>query len=236
MARPHGLPSCRASGGRVGKSVSPGYDLCPSVSSVAPVLTLARTNASIEAAELSRLAARRMRPDRVSQYFAFFRLGLAWLVPTVDHLDGAGDKNLPRFYRIEKAVVDPERDFALVDLRHALQRLALGIAIVERRSFCASSLVGDAEPGRELQCGHAIGVGCHQMHAQNHTVRGNLERWGNVRSTATIISTCGADSATTQREDPSCTISRVNAAFANHNGHRQLRPWRPDTDHRRCHR
>src|SRR5437763_4365959 len=62
-------------------SVSPGYDLCPSVSSVVPVLTLARTKVSIEAAELSGIAARRMRPDRVSRYFARLRLGLAWFVP-----------------------------------------------------------------------------------------------------------------------------------------------------------
>src|SRR6267154_3206299 len=61
--------------------MSPGYDLCPSVSSVVPGFTLARTNASIEAAELSGMAARRMRPDRVSRYFARFRLGFAWLVP-----------------------------------------------------------------------------------------------------------------------------------------------------------
>src|ERR1700674_923716 len=61
--------------------MSPGYDLCPSVSSVVPVLTLARTKASIEAAELSGIAARRMRPDRVSRYLARFRLGLAWFVP-----------------------------------------------------------------------------------------------------------------------------------------------------------
>src|SRR6267142_1269820 len=61
--------------------MSPGYDLCPSVSSVVPGFTLARTNASIEAAELSGMAARRMRPDRVSRYFARFRLGLAWFVP-----------------------------------------------------------------------------------------------------------------------------------------------------------
>src|SRR6516165_2017230 len=61
--------------------MSPGYDLCPSVSSVVPVFALARTNASIEAAELSGMTARRMRPERVSRYFAPFRLGLAWLAP-----------------------------------------------------------------------------------------------------------------------------------------------------------
>ena len=46
-----------------------------------PDLYVARTNASIEAAELSGMAARRMRPERVSRYFARFRLGLAWFVP-----------------------------------------------------------------------------------------------------------------------------------------------------------
>src|SRR6266567_3581411 len=105
--------------------MSPGYDLCPSVSSVAPSFTLARTKASIEAAELSGIAARRMRPDRVSRYFARFRLGLVG--PAVDHLDGAGDEDLPGFHRIKKAVVGAERNFGLVDLHHALQRLALGI-------------------------------------------------------------------------------------------------------------
>src|SRR5207248_11011406 len=53
----------------------------PSVSSVVPGFTLACAKASIEAAELSGIAARRMRPDRVSRYFARFRLGFAWLVP-----------------------------------------------------------------------------------------------------------------------------------------------------------
>src|SRR5215468_9256760 len=91
----------------------PGYDLCPSVSSVVPVFTLARTNASIEAAELSGIAARRMRPDRVSRYFARFRLGLA---SPIDHLDSASDQDLRGFPGIEKAVVGPERNFGLVDL------------------------------------------------------------------------------------------------------------------------
>ena len=41
--------------------------------------------------------------------------------------DGAGDEDLPGFGRIEKVVVGPEGNFGLVDLDHALQRLALGI-------------------------------------------------------------------------------------------------------------
>src|SRR6266567_3457690 len=107
--------------------MSPGYDLCPSVSSVAPSFTLARTKASIEAAELSGIAARRIRPDRVSRYFARFRLTLVPVCAAVDHLDGASDEDLPGFHGIEKAVVGPERNFRLGDLHHPLQRLALGI-------------------------------------------------------------------------------------------------------------
>jgi hypothetical protein len=52
----------------------------------------------------------------------------------------------------------------------------------------------------------------------------------NVGWTSTIISTRGADSATREREDPSCTVSRVDPAFAERNCHRQLHPWR-DTNH-----
>src|ERR1700736_2422448 len=130
--------------------VSPGYDLCPSVSSVVPGFTLARTNASIEAAELSGMAARRMRTDRVSRYFRPFPPWLRLVGPAVDHLDGAGDEDLPGFGRIEKAVVGAERNFGLVDLDHALQRLALGI---DHRSSQLlrqqpGSLVCDAELGR----------------------------------------------------------------------------------------
>src|SRR3984893_10069157 len=145
--------------------VSPGYDLCPSLSSVVPGFTLARTNASIEAAELSGMAARRMRPDRVSRYFRPFPPWLRLVGPAVDHLDGAGDEDLPGFGRIENAVVGAERNFGLVDLDHALQRLALGI---DHRSSQLlrqqpGSLVCDAELGLELECRHAVRVGCHQM-------------------------------------------------------------------------
>jgi len=67
-------------------------------------------------AELSGMAARRMRPTGVSRYFARFRLGFAWLVPH-DHLDGIGDEDLPGFGRIEKVVVGPE-GFRLGRPRH----------------------------------------------------------------------------------------------------------------------
>src|SRR6516162_6970842 len=91
--------------------MSPGYDLWPSVSSVVPVFTLARTNASIEAAELSGIAARRMRPDRVSQIFRSFPPYLGLVCAAVDHLDSASDKDLPGFHGIEKAGCRPGKEF-----------------------------------------------------------------------------------------------------------------------------
>src|SRR2546430_8258057 len=145
--------------------MSPGYDLCPSVSSVVPDFTLARTKASIEAAELSGIAARRMRPDRVSRYFARFRFGLAWFVPRSITSTAPSDKDLPGFYGIEKAVVGPERNFGLIDLHHALQRLAVGInhRSSELLRQQPSRLVRDAELGFELNCRHAIRVRRHEM-------------------------------------------------------------------------
>src|SRR6202048_411389 len=99
------------------------------------------------------------------QVFRSFPPWLGLVCAAVDHLDSASDKDLPGFYGIEKAVVGPERNFGLVDLHHALQRLALGI---DHRSSellrqQPSSLVRDAELGLELDCRHAIGVGCHEV-------------------------------------------------------------------------
>ena len=73
------------------------------------------------------------------QIFRSFPPYLGLVCAAVDHLDSASDKDLPGFHGIEKAVVGPEGNFGLVDLHHALQRLALGISIIDRRSFCASN-------------------------------------------------------------------------------------------------
>jgi hypothetical protein len=154
----------------------PGYNLCPSVSSVVPGFTLARTNASIEAAELSGMTARRMRPDRVSRYFVRFRLGLAWLVPRSIKPRRRRRCGSSRIGGIEKIVVGPERNLGLVELDHALQRLALGI---DHRSFCASnqavlyvmpSWASNWSADMPLEW---VAIRCA---AQNHTVSGNLDR------------------------------------------------------------
>src|SRR5712672_184938 len=99
------------------------------------------------------------------QVFRSFPPWLGLVGAAVDDLDSAGDKDLPGFHGIEKAVVGPERNFGLVDLRHALQRLALRI---DHRSSellrqQPSSLVRDAELGLELDCRHAIGVRGHEV-------------------------------------------------------------------------
>src|SRR5271156_3339136 len=67
----------------------------------------------------------RRRPS--IQVFRSFALWLGLVCSAVDHLDSASDKDLPGSHRIEKDVVGPERNFGLVDLHHALQRLAVGI-------------------------------------------------------------------------------------------------------------
>src|ERR1700680_2275939 len=78
--------------------------------------------------------------------------------PGQDHMAGhLSDR--PRVVSvIEKAVVGPGREFGLVDLNHALQRLALRIdhrlpELLRQRS---GGLVRDAELGLELDCRHAI--------------------------------------------------------------------------------
>ena len=99
------------------------------------------------------------------QVFRSFPPWLGLVCAAVDHLDSAGDKDLPGFHGIERAVVGPERNFGLIDLHHALQRLALGInhRSSELLRQQPSSLVRDAELGRELDCRHAIGVRCHEV-------------------------------------------------------------------------
>jgi hypothetical protein len=69
-------------------------------------------------------------PDATRASIQVFRSSPPWLglvCAAVDHLDRANNKDLPGFHGIEKAVVGPERNFSLVDLHHALQRLALGV-------------------------------------------------------------------------------------------------------------
>src|SRR6202047_4216106 len=118
--------------------VSPGYDLCPSVSSVVPVFTLARTNASIEAAELSGMAARRMRPDQVSRYFARFRLGLAWFVPRSITSTAPAIRIFPDF-RGSKKLLSARKGSSAWSTSTTPSSGSRWGSIIDRRSFCASN-------------------------------------------------------------------------------------------------
>src|ERR1700690_2257595 len=75
----------------------------PSVRSVAPRFTLALTKASIDAAELSAIIARRIRPERVSRYLACLRRGLGWLVSRSITSTAPATRILPALSRSKKA-------------------------------------------------------------------------------------------------------------------------------------
>src|SRR5882724_3881213 len=159
--------------------MTPGYDLCPSVSmSLRP----------------SRWPAQRLRSKPrncpgwrqdgcdQTEYPGISPLSAsAWSAwPDWCHgrspRRGASDKDLPGFRRIKKAVVGPERYFGLVDLHHPLQRLARGI---DRRSFCASNqavLYGMPSWASNWSADMPLEWVAMRCAAQNHTVRGNWER------------------------------------------------------------
>src|ERR1700730_17090730 len=147
--------------------VSPGYDLCPSVSSVVPVFTLARTNASIEAAELSGIAARRMRPDRVSRYFAPFRLGLAWRVPRSITSTAPAMRIFPDLSESKK-LLSARKGISVWSTSTTPSSGSRRRSIIDHRSpellrQQPGGLVRGAELGLELNCRHAIRVRCHEV-------------------------------------------------------------------------
>src|SRR6266576_3536007 len=118
--------------------VSPGYDRCPSVSSVVPVFTLARTKVSIDAAELSGMAARRMRPDRVSRYFARFRLGFAWLVPRSITSTAPAMRIFPDLAGSKK-LLSARKGISAWSTSTTPSSGSRWGSIIDRRSFCASN-------------------------------------------------------------------------------------------------
>src|SRR6202048_2257432 len=192
--------------------MSPGYDRCPSVSSVVPVFTLARTKASIEAAELSGIAARRIRPDRVSRYFARFRLGLAWLVPRSMTSTAPAIRIFPDFTGSKK----------LLSARNGISAWSTSTtpssgsrcgSIIDSRGVSRqqpSSLVRDAELGLELDCRHAIRVRCHQVRGPEPHRQRQLgpvhRRPGGERRLATAVKAfVGVRPALQQRCAPAAT-------------------------------
>src|SRR3954451_2242187 len=154
------------------------YDLCPSVSSVVPVFTLARTKVSIEAAELSGIAARRMRPDRVSRYFARFRLGLAWFVPRSITSTAPAIRIFPDFTGSKK-LLSARKGISAWSTSTTPSSGSRWGSIIDRRSFCASNqAVLYVTPSWASSWTADMPFECVAMRcaAQNHTVSGNFDR------------------------------------------------------------
>jgi hypothetical protein len=120
----------------------------------------------IDAAELSAIMARRMRPDRVSRYLACLlaaRLGLVGLA--FNHLNSADDEHFPGIPAFEERVAFAEGDFRLIDFNHAFQGLTIWIEHRAPQLLCQQprGFVGDSKLVLQLQRRHAVGVGSHEM-------------------------------------------------------------------------
>ena len=104
------------------------------------------------------------------------RLGLVGVA--FDHLDGAYDEDFSRVAAFEESVAFPEGDFRLIDFDHAFQRLAIWIdhRAPELLRQQPGGLVGDAKLVFSCSADMPLEWVVMRWAAQNHVVRGNLER------------------------------------------------------------
>ena len=125
--------------------------------------------------------ARRMRPERVSRYFACLRRGLAWLASrsitsTAPAMDFAG------LAGIKERVASAKGNFRLIELNDPFERFAVRIDHRSPQLLCQqpSSLVAEAELIFQLSrnCRADMPLECVAIRcaAQNHVVSGSLER------------------------------------------------------------
>src|SRR5271154_5222178 len=121
----------------------------------------ALTKASIDAAELSAIMARRMRPERVSRYLACFASRLGLVGVALDHLDGPYDEDFSGVAALKDSIAFAEWDFRLIDFNDPFQRLAIRIEhrAPELLRQQPRGLVGDAKLVLQLQRRHAVGMG-----------------------------------------------------------------------------
>src|SRR5437879_5457500 len=135
-------------------------------------------NASIEAAELSGIAARRMRPDRVSRYFARFRLGFAWLVPRSITSTAPAMRIFPDFTGSKK-LLSARNGISVWSTSTTPSSGSREGSIIDRRSFCASNqAVLYVMPSWASSWTADMPFECVAMRcaAQNQTVSGNFDR------------------------------------------------------------
>ena len=172
-------PCYRQRADRAGsRPTAPDKAAWPSVISVVPGFTLARTNASIDLAELSAITARRNRPERVSRYFAPLRLGFGLPAPRSITSTAPTTRILPAKPGLEERVAGAEGNLRLIHLDDAFEKIAVGIDHRAPKLLRQQPgrLVGDAELVLQLSRRHAVGC-CHlDAPPENHVVSGNFDR------------------------------------------------------------
>src|SRR4029077_13454432 len=112
------------------------------------------------------------------QVFRSFAPWLGLVCAAVDHLDSAGDKDLPGFPGIKKAVVSRNGISAWSTSTTPSSGSRWG-SIIDRRSFCASNqAVLYVTPSWAPSWTADMPLECvaRRCAAQNHTVSGNLDR------------------------------------------------------------
>ena len=147
--------------------------------SVAPGFTLARTKVSIDLAELSAIADRPPRPERVSRYFASLRLGLGLPALRLITSTAPTTRILPAALGSKKASPARKGISRLVHLDDAFEKIAVGIDHRAPKLLRQQPgrLVGDpaswssnCRADMPLEC---VDITCA---AQNHVVGGNSDR------------------------------------------------------------
>ena len=108
----------------------------------APRFTLAFTKASIDAAELPVIMARRMRPERVSRYLACLRRGFALIGIAIDDLDGPDDEDFAGIAGLEECIALAEWNFQPDRTSTTPSNGSRSGSTIDRRNFCVSSQSG----------------------------------------------------------------------------------------------
>ena len=119
-----------------------------------------------------------MRPDRVSRYFAPFRLGLARLAPRSMTSTAPAIRIFPDFTGSKK-LLSARKGISAWSTSTTPSSGSRSGSIIDRRSFCASDqAVLYVMPSRASNWTADMPFECVAMRcaAQNHTVSGNLDR------------------------------------------------------------
>jgi hypothetical protein len=148
------------------------------VISVAPNVTLARTKASIDLAELSAITARRRRARTGVEILRTLAPRRGPAGAAIDHLDRAGDQDFAGGAGLEERVAGAERKLRLVHLDNPFEKIAVGIdhrapKLLRQkpgRLVGTPSWSSNCRADMPLEC---VAITCA---AQNQLVSGNFDR------------------------------------------------------------